>query len=216
MYLPPPEKLFREVVEPQCGTTPSHGFLRSSRSHTSQTAARMGRYAKPRWAWFLDNKDVERMTHKQLQSACKKGRLDARGSSDALRTSLRGFLARKVAPDWYVAGMEHGLSASAAALVARTVTLPVEAGAVSLSVGQRLVHVSSEGKCSGERASLGSVEPDGCVTEAQRQSQPYLSRSKNTAVFEARAPGTAIVTLSKMRGAAGGWQHFSEVRVTVT
>ena len=119
----------------------------------------MGRYAKPRWAWFLDNKDVERMTHKQLQSACKKGRLDARGSSDALRTSLRGFLARKVAPDWYVAGMEHGLSASAAALVARTVTLPVEAGAVSLSVGQRLVHVSSGASVPENGRPLGLSSP---------------------------------------------------------
>ena len=128
----------------------------------------MGRYTQPKWAWFLDGKEVSRLSHKQLQSACKKGRLGASGSSDELRGRLHAYSVRKEPPAWFVDGMQHGQSASAAANAARTLKLPVgpqrDGGEpwrreISLAVGQRLEHVSSENKCSGSCAALESAVP---------------------------------------------------------
>jgi hypothetical protein len=191
----------------------------------------MGRHSQPKWAWFLDGKDVDRLSHKQLQSACRKGRLGAAGSSDELRGRLRAFSASKEPPRWFVDGMQHGLSASAAANAARTLKLPVgeqrEDGApwhrkVSITVGQRLEHTSNENKCSGRRVALESAKPADCLTATHRQSQAGARSgfiggpTKRTAIFEAKAPGTATVVLSSFSGAGRPWRRVGEVSVTVT
>ena len=38
----------------------------------------------------------------------------------------------------------------------------------------------------------------------------------NTAIFKARAPGTATVALCRFSGAGSRWERVGEVRVTVT
>jgi hypothetical protein len=181
----------------------------------------MGRYAKPKWAWFLDGKDVDRLTHQQLQSACKKARVSAAGGSDALRIALRGYLALKEPPVWFVDGMQYGESAATLAAKARTVQLTFGNAAVSLSVGQRLEHAGSEGKCTAETAQLVAAEPEGCLVERHRRSQAG-SRSgfiggptKDIATFEAAATGTATVALLVRRGAASPLQQQKVVRVSI-
>ena len=185
----------------------------------------MGRYAKPKWAWFLDGKDIDRLTHKQLQSACKKARVSAAGSRDSLRASLHAYLALKEAPDWFLDGMQYGESAASLAAKARTVPLGVGGftcgNTVSLKVGQRLEHIGNDFKCSGSVARLESATPEGCLVEKHRRSQAG-SRSgfigggiKDTATFDAVAPGTATVALLVRRGAGRPLDEKKSVSVKV-
>ena len=165
--------------------------------------ARRG-HAAPKWAWFLDGKDVDVLAHKQLKGACKKARVSAAGSSDALRRALRSYLARDDAPAWFVDGMQDGLSAAACATRARTVAFAFGGDAeVCMRVGQRLEYLGEHGKCKGRHARLvaGSDVPAGCLA-GQHQSSQAGSRSgfiggrvTDKAEFVAKAPGTAKVAL---------------------
>ena len=177
--------------------------------------------AKPKWAWFLDGKDVDQLTHKQLQSACKKARVGAAGSSQALRASLHAYSALKEAPLWFVDGMEHGDSATKIAVKARTVTLTSFAKPISLRVGQRLEHVGRDGNRFEGIARLVSAMPEGCLVERHRRSQAG-SRSgfiggqiKDTATFEAEVPGVASVALLARPGFGRPLVQQRVVKVTV-
>ena len=183
----------------------------------------MGRYAKPKWAWFLDGKKLEAMGHKALQSACKKARISANGSSAALRNALKEFVGRKEPPDWFVDGMQNGLSATAALKAASKVQLCFDRSisSISICVGQHLEHKGHSSKCHAASATLKSAQPENCIVEVHRRSQVgarsgfFGGGTTDTATFRALVPGVATVQLLERRGAAGSLQHEGR-SVTVT
>ena len=73
-----------------------------------------------------------------------------------------------------------------------------------------------------ERVALESAKPADCLTATHRQSQAGARSgfiggpTKRTAIFEAKAPGTATVVLSSFSGAGRPWRRVGEVSVTVT
>ena len=126
----------------------------------------MGRYAKPSWAYFLDSKNVDTMHHKQLQSACKKGRLNASGSTAELRARLHAFVKQKQPPAWWVEGMQyHGQGQTKGELEGRVVRLDSQKK-VTLTVGQQLEHTSGYVNKMGGTTSavLVSASPAGCLS----------------------------------------------------
>ena len=158
----------------------------------------------PPWASFLDGTDLEHLPHKRLQRACKKARVSASGSSDALRAELRAFCDRP--PEWWAE--EQRDQRAKAARVVKIARVPTCERALRLTVGQRIEFAGDVTKCFALIATLGSATPPGCLVEKHKRSQRGARSGfiggpiKDTAVFSAEAPGTAAVLFKQRRGAS--------------
>jgi len=156
----------------------------------------MGRYAKPEWASFLDNKNVDTLSRKQLQEACKKARLNASASSDVLREQLKQFCNKSLPPpQWWVEEREVQRAKEAAKISLEFLMRCGEKQdtmVVTMKVGQYLEHISMNSKCKGGRMTLGVCNPAGCLTEKHRNTHG-ASYSRDAAIFTAIQPGTAKI-----------------------
>ena len=129
---------------------------------------------RPPWAAFLKNKGIDALSHKQLQGACKKARLNAGGAAAALRARLQEFVELESPPAWYVESIKAAESKKKAQAESRKLAQEADVSVHDLlewkenemAVGQKLVHISVERLTGGSSVRLLTAQPKGCVKQS--------------------------------------------------
>ena len=163
------------------------------------------------WATFLDNKELDALSHKQLQGACKKARLGASGAAATLRARLQEFVELESPPAWYTESIEAAelkKKAQQAHAQARNDALVsvyylLEFKENEMTVGQKLVHVSVNSYCTAsdtcrrDSVTLLKAQPNGCVKQKTTK-LPSFDRSGwrvpggDKTCFQVVGPGEAV------------------------
>ena len=181
---------------------------------------------RPPWATFLDNKELDALSHKQLQGACKEARLGASGAAATLRARLQEFVELESPPAWYTELIEAAESkrkaqraheqASKDALVSVHDLLDWKEN--EMTVGQKLVHKSVERLTAGSSVTLLKALPNGCVKQKTTK-LPSFDRSGfscgggDKACFQVVGPGEAVFLNEEHDGC--GRSLKERIRVTL-
>ena len=157
------------------------------------------------WATFLDNKELDALSHKQLQGACKKARLGASGAAATLRARLQEFVELESPPAWYTESIEAAelkKKAQQARAQARNDALVsvyylLEFKENEMTVGQKLVHESVERTTGGDSVTLLKAQPNGCVKQKTTKLPSFDRRGfscggGDKTCFQVVGPGEAV------------------------
>ena len=181
---------------------------------------------RPPWAAFLKNKGIDALSHKQLQGACKKARLNAGGAAAALRARLQEFVELESPPAWYVESIKAAESKKKAQAESRKLAQEADVSVHDLlewkenemAVGQKLVHISVERLTGGSSVRLLTAQPKGCVKQSTTQLSTFSRSGFATAggkkvCFRVLHPGEAVFLYEEHDG--NGRSLKERIRVTL-